>query len=62
METTVTNPTPSKNARHLAILTRLSEQGQLSEEVARSVDKFLTYEAAGRECAKKLTLLTEDKA
>jgi hypothetical protein len=46
METTVTNPTPSKNARRLAVLTRLSEQGQLSEEVVRSVDKFLAYEAA----------------
>lgn len=47
METTIRDThTAQKNARRLVALARLSEQGQLSEEVARSVDKFLDYEAA----------------
>jgi hypothetical protein len=46
METITSQLPEQKNARRLAVLARLSEQGQLSEEVTRSVDKFLAYEAA----------------
>ena len=46
METITSQLPVQKNARRLAVLARLSEQGQLSDEVTRSVDKFLDYEAA----------------
>ena len=46
METITSQLPVQKKTRRLAVLARLSEQGQLSEEVTRSVDKFLDYEAA----------------